>query len=1129
MSSESKNDLTASLGLDGKDFAKGLKVAMKEVNQFADAMQKALGSKQIGALKETERAAQRTADSISKAFRDVGRIVSGIMISQGFYSVLNDIQDATEAVISFSDELDRAQISFEILLGNKQAASLFVEEMKRFAAVTPFNFEQVEQSARMMLAYGFQLQEVIPTLTTLMDASSTMGGSPEVIQRIAIALGQIKTNGRLMGQELRQLTEAGIPAAQILREELGLTADEIARIGDQRIPADTAIQAILTGMQKRYGGAAEAMAETYGGMLSTIKDNALLISSAVFEGLFGRMKEFTKGIRDFTNELYDALLAGGVGAVFETMFPPSLHATLRSIVGSFQQLGEACHALWKAIGPLISAVVEFGTRALGLILPPITFAVRLFSELARVIIETTPLVRTLAGVLGGLIVAGTAAAAVNALKNSIIGLAISKSIAFCVDILTTSIKYLTIAITRNPIIGALMLIVGALVAVALSSETASRAIDRLLAKLAALFGVDISGILIPSTVDKDLGALEDYLDGVGGAVGDVGDEAEDAGKKVKDKFLAAFDEVYNIPEMPDPSGGLGGGMDEVQFPSLGDQDVGGMVDDFGDKIQDALDGLEFRIPIIFEWNGGFGDLQGAFNNILAEIQNAFAVGFLPIVEGLRNFTDEAFRVLEGWTSAARGLLDGWVGDTTRSISGWVGDTLSTLQGWAGEATNSISVWVTDTLGVLKGWAGEAARSISAFPTGLTGIMISLGEVARSISGWAANALGILSSWAVEAVKSISAFSAPATSAIGTFVVSATLSLGQFCVDTAKSISGWVTDITGKLTAWGVQAAIPISAWALTSYTLISKWVADSTKAFKDFSVQAIATIVSWTAEFISGVTSTMASVLALIIQGIADLTTNITTFFANAVTWLMNHTDEILRIVGTVLVAGIILLIASMLGPVGTTMAALVLLMTTGALDAKTAVAGEIDGMVQHTTSRLEGMKNTIGVVWDGIKSITQSAWNSITGVVKSCINGIIGMVNRLIGAWNSLSFNVPEIDVMGKTVGGYTIGVPQVPRIPRLAKGGVANDATLAEIGEGVNPEAVIPLSKQGLMPFAEALTEVLMQNQGQSESRDLGSSTERQIMYVGTLIADDSSLKELERKMEVIRMEDGMRRGRR
>lgn len=94
---------------------------------------------------------------------------------------------------------------------------------------------------------------------------------------------------------------------------------------------------------------------------------------------------------------------------------------------------------------------------------------------------------------------------------------------------------------------------------------------------------------------------------------------------------------------------------------------------------------------------------------------------------------------------------------------------------------------------------------------------------------------------------------------------------------------------------------------------------------------------------------------------------------------------------------------------------------------------------------------------WQNIVNIFGNLFGTIVNLAKAPINGVISAINWVISKINSISVTIPDW-VPG--VGGKTLGF-NIPTIPQLAEGGVATSPTLAEIGEGGEPEAVMPLSK--------------------------------------------------------------------
>lgn len=100
-------------------------------------------------------------------------------------------------------------------------------------------------------------------------------------------------------------------------------------------------------------------------------------------------------------------------------------------------------------------------------------------------------------------------------------------------------------------------------------------------------------------------------------------------------------------------------------------------------------------------------------------------------------------------------------------------------------------------------------------------------------------------------------------------------------------------------------------------------------------------------------------------------------------------------------------------------------------------------------------IKSVLVSMGQGIASVFQSIWGSFKGL----INGIISGLNSSIQGINKLLGKVKIPDwVPG--LGGKGIEM-RLPEIPQLAKGGIATSSTIANIGEGKEAEAVLPLSR--------------------------------------------------------------------
>ena len=201
---------------------------------------------------------------------------------------------------NLASQMQTAQKSFTTLLHSAGLAKQFVGELQEFGAKTPFEFLGLQSQSKQLLAYGFQVKQIIPMMTDLGDAMASLGGGQEELSRVVAGMGKIQTKGRASAEQLNVIAEAGIPAYQILQEELGLTAAEVGKIGERGISADKAIQALLTGMRERFGGAMAAQANTLKGALSNLKDTLDITSAGLGRGL---VAPATLGIKALTGIL----------------------------------------------------------------------------------------------------------------------------------------------------------------------------------------------------------------------------------------------------------------------------------------------------------------------------------------------------------------------------------------------------------------------------------------------------------------------------------------------------------------------------------------------------------------------------------------------------------------------------------------------------------------------------------------------------------------------------------------------------------------------------------------------------------------------------------------------------------
>jgi hypothetical protein len=110
--------------------------------------------------------------------------------------------------------------------------------------------------------------------------------------------------------------------------------------------------------------------------------------------------------------------------------------------------------------------------------------------------------------------------------------------------------------------------------------------------------------------------------------------------------------------------------------------------------------------------------------------------------------------------------------------------------------------------------------------------------------------------------------------------------------------------------------------------------------------------------------------------------------------------------------------------------------------------------------------KDNVIKVFNGLKDLAGKIFEGIGGAFKGVINAVIsGLEGGLNFAIKGLNIILDGID---KAAGPW-VNFGEIPnvKLPRLAEGGIVSSPTIAMIGEGGEPEAIIPLSKLASMGF--------------------------------------------------------------
>ena len=259
---------------------------------------------------------------------------------------LGAIKQLWGEILGLANNLQQSHIAFTTMLWSAEASENLLSELSEFASKTPFELQGVRENAKQLLAMGVSTQELLPTLKSLGDVSA---GLSIPLERLALNYGQVMTQWKLTGREMRDFMMAGVPLADELAKNLGVAKEKIwDMISAGQISAEEVKKAFQT-MSSEWGKFADMMwqqAQSLGGLMSNLNDEIGLTGEAIG-------KEFLP--------MASSIVSAISGVVEKIREWVQEHPTATKAIVSFVAIwGGALALLWTIIPMLWTVAVAFG-------------------------------------------------------------------------------------------------------------------------------------------------------------------------------------------------------------------------------------------------------------------------------------------------------------------------------------------------------------------------------------------------------------------------------------------------------------------------------------------------------------------------------------------------------------------------------------------------------------------------------------------------------------------------------------------------------------------------------------------------------------------------------------------------
>lgn len=206
------------------------------------------------ATKRASNAFTHMGSNIETESRRIDQSMKTIGTAAAAYFSVSALNNFTQSVIQVRGEIESLEISFATLLGSTSKAKELFGAIREFEVKTPMTLEPLAKGAQTMLGFGIAVEKVMPILRQIGDISM---GNTERFNSLVLAFSQASANGKLMGQDLLQMINAGFnPLNQISKD----TGKSIAELRDEM--SKGAISA--ADMEKAFAAATAEGGQFYG-------------------------------------------------------------------------------------------------------------------------------------------------------------------------------------------------------------------------------------------------------------------------------------------------------------------------------------------------------------------------------------------------------------------------------------------------------------------------------------------------------------------------------------------------------------------------------------------------------------------------------------------------------------------------------------------------------------------------------------------------------------------------------------------------------------------------------------------------------------------------------------------------
>lgn len=251
-------------------------------------------SKNVDKVNQSLNKTKKSAEGLQGAMRAVGGAL-----------FLRKTLDIVENMVDLSGTFEQTTVAFEVMLGSAEKAKNMLQEIEDFSLVTPFTPEALTQNAKLLLNFGTAAEKILPSLKMLGDIAA---GDQKKLNSLTLAFAQSSSVGRLMGQDLLQMINAGFNPLQIISKKTGKTMMQLKKEMEKGLISFDMVQDAFKSATEEGGifhNMMNRMSKTWNGLVSTFQGFKGLIFRKIGDVFTTAFKPILKMINNVMKSLVE--------------------------------------------------------------------------------------------------------------------------------------------------------------------------------------------------------------------------------------------------------------------------------------------------------------------------------------------------------------------------------------------------------------------------------------------------------------------------------------------------------------------------------------------------------------------------------------------------------------------------------------------------------------------------------------------------------------------------------------------------------------------------------------------------------------------------------------------------------